>query len=75
MLHGGFGKNGVKGRDERKVRALDTALPKQTLHYALFSAKDLKKSLDNADTVIHGAPIHLGVVRGEPPAGITVSSA
>jgi hypothetical protein len=38
-LHGGLGKAGVKGRDERKERALDTALPKQTLPYALFTAK------------------------------------
>jgi hypothetical protein len=38
-LDGGFGKAGVKGRDERKVRALDTALPKQTLPYALFTDK------------------------------------
>jgi hypothetical protein len=42
---GGFGKNGVKGRDERKVRALDTVLPKQTLPYALFTAKTRKRAL------------------------------
>ena len=56
-LHCGFGKDGVKGRDERKVRALDTVLPKQTLPHALFTTKDPKKSLDKADAVIHGATI------------------
>src|SRR5271157_6524845 len=55
-LKAGFGKAGVKGRDERKERALDTVLPKQTLPYALFTAKRRKKSLDKADDVIHGAP-------------------
>ena len=55
-LNCGFGKDGVKGRDERKVRALDTVLPKQTLPHALFTTKDPKKSLDKADAVIHGAP-------------------
>jgi hypothetical protein len=38
-----------------KYSALDTALPKQTLPYALFTAKGPEKSLDKADTVIHGA--------------------
>ena len=56
LLKGGFGKASVKGRDERKERALDTGLPKQTFPYALFTAKDLKKSLDKADAVIPGAP-------------------
>jgi hypothetical protein len=42
-LNGGFGKNAVKGRDERKDRALDTVLPKQTLPHALFTAKGPKK--------------------------------
>lgn len=41
--NGWFGKGCVKGRDERKERALDTALPKQTLLYALFMAKGPKK--------------------------------
>jgi hypothetical protein len=58
-LNGGFGKAGVKGRDERKERALDTVLPKQTLLYALFTAKGPKKSLDKADAVIHGATLLL----------------
>jgi hypothetical protein len=56
-LHCLFGKAGVKGRDERKERALDTVLPKQTPHPALFPAKDPKKSLDKADAVIHGATV------------------
>jgi hypothetical protein len=38
--NGGFGKDGIKGRDERKKRAIDTVLPKQTLLHALFTAKD-----------------------------------
>jgi len=42
-LKAGFGKAGVKGRDERKERALDTVLPKQTLPYALYTAKGMKK--------------------------------
>jgi hypothetical protein len=54
-LHGGFGKAGVKGRDERKGRALDTVLPKQTLPHAHFLPKGTKMSLDKADAVIHGA--------------------
>jgi hypothetical protein len=45
-LNGGFGKAGVKGRDERKERALDTVLPKQKPLYALFTAKSPKQSLD-----------------------------
>jgi len=59
-LNGGFGKAGVKGRDERKERALDTVLPKQTLPYAFFTAKGPKKSLDKADAVIHGATCFTG---------------
>jgi hypothetical protein len=42
-LDAGFGKAGIKGRDERKVRALDTSLPKQTPPYALFTAQGGKK--------------------------------
>ena len=42
-LNCGFGKDGVKGRDERKERALDTALPKQTLPHALSTAKGDEK--------------------------------
>jgi hypothetical protein len=42
-LNGGFGKAGVKGRDERKERALDTVLPKQTLPHALFTAEGGEK--------------------------------
>jgi hypothetical protein len=57
-LNCGFGKDGVKGRDERKVRALDTVLPKQTLPHALFTTKDPKKSLDKADAAIHGVTIY-----------------
>ena len=53
--NGGFGKAGVKGRDERKGRALDTVLPKQTLPHAHFLPKGTKMSLDKADAVIHGA--------------------
>ena len=56
----GFGKAGVKGRDERQERALDTVLPKQTPYPAHFTAGDPKKSLDKADAVIHGATIWLG---------------
>jgi hypothetical protein len=33
----------IMGRDERKERALDTVLPKQTLLLALFTAKSHKK--------------------------------
>src|SRR5580658_1584076 len=50
----GCGESGVKGRDERKVRALDTGLPTPTLPYAFFTAKSRKKCLDKADVVIHG---------------------
>jgi hypothetical protein len=50
----GFGKDAVKGRDERKERALDNALSKQRMPHALLTAKNPKKSLDNADAVIHG---------------------
>ena len=50
----GCGMAGVKGRDERKVRALDTCLPTQMLSYAHFSVRSTKKYLDNADAVIHG---------------------
>ena len=42
-LNGGFGKGGVKGRDERKVRALDTVLPKQKLPNALNMTKGTEK--------------------------------
>jgi hypothetical protein len=37
------------------LSTLDTALPKQTLLYDLFTDKGQRKSLDKADTVIHGA--------------------
>jgi hypothetical protein len=33
----GRGEPGLKGRDERKERALDPGLPTLTLFYALFS--------------------------------------
>ena len=42
-LNGGFGKGGVKGRDERKVRALDTVLTKQKLPNALNTTKGTEK--------------------------------
>jgi hypothetical protein len=42
-LNAGFGKDGVKGRDERKKRALDAVLPKQTLSHALFTDKKPEK--------------------------------
>jgi hypothetical protein len=60
----GFGKAGVKGRDERKVRALDTVLPKQSLPYALFTAKDPKRALTmptlsyTGHSLIHHTQIH-----------------
>jgi hypothetical protein len=42
-LNGGFGKDAVKGRDEREERALDTVLPKQTPFHVLFAAHGPKK--------------------------------
>lgn len=54
-LNGGFGKAGVKGRDKRKERALDTGLTKQKLLHALSKANGPKRSLGKADAVIHGA--------------------
>jgi hypothetical protein len=62
----GFGKAGVKGRDERKERVLDTVLPKQTLPYALLPAKGPKKSLDKADAVIHGATCFMSCGSAKP---------
>ena len=56
----GCGQAGVKGRDERKERALDTGLPTPTPLFAFFTAKGHKKCLDNADAVIHGATFPKG---------------
>jgi hypothetical protein len=42
LLNDGFGKAGVKGRDKRKERALDTVLPKQKLPYAFLAAGGAK---------------------------------
>ena len=53
-LHGGFGKAGVEGGDERKVSALDTVLPKRTLPCSIYGQRP-EKSLGKADAVIHGA--------------------
>jgi hypothetical protein len=52
----GLGRSVSRVEMNAKYSALDTALPKQTLPYALFTAKGPEKSLDKADTVIHGAP-------------------
>ncbi len=51
----GLGRSVSRVEMNAKYGALDTALPKQTLPYALFTAKGPEKSLDKADTVIHGA--------------------
>jgi len=51
----GLGRSVSRVEMNAKYSALDTALPKQTLPYALFTAKGPEKSLDKADTVIHGA--------------------
>ena len=51
------GEPGVKGRDERKERALDTGLPTPTPPYAIFTAKGHKNRLDKADAVIHGQSV------------------
>jgi len=50
---------GVKGRDERKERALDTGLPTPTPLYAFLRPRAIKM-LDNADAVIHGATFPKG---------------
>jgi hypothetical protein len=51
----GLGRPVSRVEMNAKNSALDTGLPKQTLHPAFFTAKGLKKSLDKADAVIHGA--------------------
>jgi hypothetical protein len=56
----GLGRSVSRVEMNAKYSALDTALPKQTLPYALFTAKGPEKSLDKADTVIHGAPCAAG---------------
>src|ERR1035438_2092344 len=53
----GLGRSVSRVEMNAKYSALDTALPKQTLPYALFTAKGPEKSLDKADTVIHGAQL------------------
>ena len=56
----GLGRSVSRVEMNAKYSALDTALPKQTLPYALFTAKGPKKSLDKADAVIHGATLRAG---------------
>jgi len=53
----GLGRPVSRVEMNAKYSALDTVLPKQMLPYALFTAKGLKKSLDKADAVIHGAQL------------------
>src|ERR1039458_884802 len=47
-------ETGVKGRDERQKTAPLTPVSTPKRFFALFSRKRLKKSVDNADAVIHG---------------------
>ena len=70
----GLGRPVSRVEMNAKNSALDTGLPKQTLHPAFFTAKGLKKSLDKADAVIHGATLSF-VIQGKAQAACRAGQA